>query len=110
MAAEEIRASDYLADVLRYDATANEETVAKIVKYLGVALRNADSSLVSCGDDKELERVRQKWCGKKLGIAEEARGRRVVELVCETMSAERAKSRVTFYYLVAKHFGKLDAL
>jgi hypothetical protein len=31
----------------------------------------------------------------------------VVEKVCETMVGDNSKSRVTFYYLVAKHMGKL---
>ena len=59
--------SDYLADVQRYDAGADPDTVAKIVKHLGIALRNRDSSLVSCTDPSELDRVREKWCEKKLG-------------------------------------------
>ena len=32
-------------------------------------------------------------------------------VICEKMSSEGGnKSRVTFYYLLAEHFGKLDAL
>ena len=34
--------SDYLKDVRHYDAAADEATVAKIVKHLGIALRNRD--------------------------------------------------------------------
>ena len=48
----------YLADVRRYDATADEAVVARIVKHLGVALRNRDSASVACGDDSELRTVR----------------------------------------------------
>jgi hypothetical protein len=58
--------SDYLADVRRYDAAADEAHVAKIVKYLGIALRNKDSSLVSCANPDELARVREKWCKRNL--------------------------------------------
>ena len=39
--------ADYLTDVKKYDAGARAEVVAKIVKHLGIALRNRDSSLVS---------------------------------------------------------------
>ena len=42
--------SEYLADVRRYDAGADEAVVGKIVKHLGIALRNRDSSLVSATD------------------------------------------------------------
>ncbi|RUY12938.1 DUF2853 family protein, partial [Mesorhizobium sp. M7A.F.Ca.CA.004.12.1.1] len=40
--------ADYLADVKKYDASASADVVDKIVKHLGIALRNRDSSLVSC--------------------------------------------------------------
>src|SRR5262245_12038310 len=44
--------TDYLADVQKYDAKASAETVNKIVKHLGIALRNKDSSLVAASDEK----------------------------------------------------------
>jgi hypothetical protein len=99
--------ADYLADVKKYDATADADVVNKIVKHLGIALRNRDSSLVSCQDPKELGRVRDNWAAKKLGVADGARADSAIEKVCQTMSADSTKSRVTFYYLVAKQLGKL---
>ena len=102
--------SDYLGDVQRYDSGASSDTVDKIVKHLGIALRNADSRLVSCTDPSELGRVRESWCGKKLGVNDDAKADSVIEKVCEEMSGDRNKSRVTFYYLVAKHLGKLGDL
>ena len=102
--------SDYLADVKKYDSGADAAVVDKIVKHLGIALRSRDASLVSCSDPTELARVREKWCGKKLGVTDDAAADEVIAKVCEEMSADRAKERVTFYYLVAKHFGKLSDL
>lgn len=102
--------SKYLADVQKYDAGANEDVVAKIVKHLGIALRNRDSSLVSCTDPKELDRVRTSWIGKKLGITDEAKANAAIEKVCQELSGDRTKERVTFYYLTAKHLGKLGDL
>ncbi|EKF20836.1 DUF2853 family protein [Nitratireductor pacificus] len=102
--------ADYLADVRKYDATADEGAVNKIVKHLGIALRNRDSSLVSCSDQSELDRVREKWCMKKFGETDAAKCDSVIEKVCQSMSGDNSKSRVTFYYLVAKHLGKLSAL
>ncbi|WP_028032902.1 DUF2853 family protein [Chelativorans sp. J32] len=102
--------SNYLADVQKYDATADAAAVDKIVKHLGIALRSRDASLVSCSDPEELARVREKWCIKKLGETDEARCDSVIEKVCETMSADNTKSRVTFYYLVAKQLGKIAEL
>jgi len=102
--------TDYIGDVRKYDSGADEEIVNKIVKHLGIALRNRDSSLVSCSDPKELERVRTSWIGKKLGIDDEAAANAAIEKVCEQLSADRTKNRVTFYYLTAKHLGKLASL
>ncbi len=101
--------TDYLAGVQKYDADADAAIVDKIVKHLGIALRSKDASLVSCSDPSELDRVREKWCMKKLGM-EAAAGDEVIKKVCETMKDSRQKSRVTFYYLVAKEVGKLGDL
>ena len=102
--------ADYLADVRKYDATADADVVNKIVKHLGIALRNRNSSLVSCQDPKELGRVRDNWAGKKLGVSDGAKADSAIEKVCQTMASDNTKSRVTFYYLVAKHLGKLGDL
>jgi len=102
--------SEYLSDVQRYDAGADSGAVEKIVKHLGIALRSRDASLVSCSDPSELARVREKWCEKKLGVSDAAAADEVIAKVCEEMKGDRNKARVTFYYLVAKHFGKLSDL
>ena len=102
--------SEYLDDVQRYDAGADADVVAKIVKHLGIALQSKDASLVSCSDQSELDRVREKWCMKKLGETDASSCDEIIGKVCETMKGDRNKSRVTFYYLVAKHHGKLGSL
>lgn len=101
--------TDYLADVKKYDAGADEAVVNKIVKHLGIALRNRDSSLVSATDEKELARVRDNWGVKKLGV-DAAAAEAAVAKVAKAMAADRTKARVTFYYLVAKELGKLGSL
>ncbi|AZV21362.1 MULTISPECIES: DUF2853 family protein [Mesorhizobium] len=102
--------ADYLADVKKYDASASADVVDKIVKHLGIALRNRDSSLVSCTDPKELERVKAGWVAKKLGISDDNKADASIEKVCKAMAADSTKNRVTFYYLVAKDLGKLGSL
>lgn len=102
--------NEHLADVRRFDPLADEAVVARIVKHLGVALRNRDSATVACGDDSELRTVRENWCRRKLGVEDAERVERIVALVCETMGRDRMKNRATFYYLCAKHLGRLDVL
>ncbi|MCA1443719.1 DUF2853 family protein [Ensifer sp. IC4062] len=101
--------TDYLADVQKYDSGADEAVVNKIVRHLGIALRNKDSALVSASDPKELERVKEKWCEKKLGVGG-ADADAAIAATAQAMADDRSKSRVTFYYLVAKNLGKLQAL
>jgi hypothetical protein len=102
--------ADYLTDVKKYDAGASADVVAKIVKHLGIALRNRDSSLVSCTDQKELDRVKAGWIAKKLGVADAGKADSALQKVCQEMAADNTKHRVTFYYLVAKNLNKLGSL
>ncbi len=101
---------DHTAAVKKYVPGADEKTIAAIVKHLGIALRNRDSSLVSCSDPNELKTVRESWCKKKLGLSGDAELDAAIKAVCETMKADHDKSRVAFYYLVAEKLGKLSAL
>ncbi len=101
--------SDYKADIEKYDPSVEQGTVDNIVKYCGIALRGKDSSLVSSSDKKELNTVRDGFAKKKLGL-EPAAAEAGIEQVCEQMKGERQKSRVTFYYLLAKATNTLDKI
>jgi len=104
-------ATDYIADVKRYAANADEKAVAGIVKHLGIALKSTDASLVSCSSKDELERVRESWLKKKLALtATDADLDKSIKSVCEKMKADKTKHRVTFYYLLAEAHGKVSAL
>ncbi len=101
--------SDYSADVAKFTANVNEAAVAAIVKYCGIALRNADSALVSGSDPKELATVRDGFAAKKLGL--DAGAADVgIKAVAEKMQGASRKSRVTFYYLLAETTGTLGKL
>ena len=102
--------NEYMDDVKRYASGANEKAVAGIVKHLGIALKSKDASLVSCSSKDELARVRDSWCKKKLGQTDDATIDAAIKAVCETMKGDKQKHRVTFYYLLAEKFGKVDAL
>lgn len=102
------KAADYIDDVKRYDAGASEAVVQKIVNHLGVALLNKDASLVACSDQTEKDRVISSWCEKKLGLSGD--NAQMVDDVCDQMKADPNKQRVTFYYLVAMHAGRLGEL
>ncbi|MBN9291673.1 MAG: DUF2853 family protein [Hyphomicrobium denitrificans] len=102
---------NYADDIKRYQPNVDDKAVAAIVKHLGIALRSADASLVSCSSKDELATVRESWLKKKLGLTDDdAKLDKVIAHVCATMKAETRKSRVTFYYLIAEKTGKLASL
>lgn len=100
-------AEDWAADVRKYAPGADDNVIAGIVRYCGIALRSRDSSLVSFGDPAETARVRDNFCRKKLGLTEsDAEVDAVVVRVRERMGGDGTRNRVTVYYLLAEAFGK----
>jgi hypothetical protein len=101
--------ANYVTDIKTYFPTPNEGAIAKIVAYCGIALRNADSSLVSTSDATELATVRDGFAAKKLGLSADAADAGIKK-VAEKMKGVNKKSRVTFYYLLADATGTMDKL
>ena len=99
---------DWAADVKKYVPDADESAIKGIVRHCGIALQSTDGSFVSCTDKSERDRVRDSFLKKKLALVEpDAELDKAVVAVCERMSADHTKSRVTFYYLLAEKYGKL---
>jgi hypothetical protein len=95
--------TSYIADVKGYDADADETVIRKIVNYCGIALASRDGKFVACSDETERNTVRDSLLVKKFGLKDDqAELDALVMSVCETMSKDRFKNRVTFYYLLAK--------
>ena len=101
----------YVADIKKYTSSVNEAAVAGIVRHCGIALRSKDSSLVAATDPDELKTVRESWLKKKLTLTEgDTALDKAIQGVMTKMKGERAKHRVTVYYLLAEHYGKLGEL
>lgn len=102
-------AVDWLADVKKYVAEADETVVVAIVRYCGIALQSRDSALVAMSDKKERVLVRENYLKKKLGLTHNDTDLdAAVVAIGERMKADRTKNRVTVYYLLADHFGLLS--
>lgn len=99
---------DWAADVKRYVPDADDGVIAAIVRYCGIALRTRDAAMVSFTDKAETDRVRENYCRKKLGLEDpdEVLDSAIAK-VGERMSDTNFRNRVTVYYLLAEHFGKL---
>lgn len=104
--------SDYAESLKKFTDNVNEGAVDKIVKHLGIALRNKDSSLVSGSDQAELDRVRESWLKKKLKRSEsDDQLNAAIDAVVEKMGRSNSnKCRVCFYYLLAENYGVLGDL
>lgn len=102
-------ATDWAADVRKYAPDAADAHIAGLVKHCGIALQKADSSLVSCSDKTETDRVINGFLKKKLALTDDdATLQKSIDAVCAQMKDSNRKNRVTFYYLLAKQHGKLD--
>ena len=101
---------DWAVDVLKYNSKADPKAIDGIVRHCGIALRSKDASLVAFTDPEEVKRVRESFLRKKLGLtAPDAELDKAIEAVGKRMHADHTKNRVTVYYLLAEHFGKLAA-
>ena len=103
-------AQDWAADVKKYVPDADVKAIAGIVRHCGIALQKKDSSLVSFSDKEELARVRTGFLKKKLGLTNpDIDLDKAIMAVGEKMKGDPTRNRVTVYYLLADHFGKLSA-
>ena len=102
---------DHHADLRKYVPAADDKAVKAIIKHLGIALKGTDTALVACSSKDELDRVRESWCKKKLGLTQsDGDLDKDIKAICEKMKADKNKSRVAFYYLLAEKHGKLTSL
>ncbi|WP_208432527.1 DUF2853 family protein [Bartonella taylorii] len=97
-----------LADIKLYDPNPDEAAIERLRQRLALVMQKQDASLVATSDPKELERV-EKWVQDVLG-ADVQSAKTAVSKVADMMSGERRKSRMTFYYLVAKQLNALHKI
>ncbi|WP_208440652.1 DUF2853 family protein [Bartonella raoultii] len=97
-----------LADIKVYDSNPDAAAVERLSQRLALVMKKQDAALVATSDPKELERV-EKWVQDVLE-ADEQSAKMAVSKVAQMMAGERIKSRITFYYLVAKQLNALDKI
>lgn len=100
--------TDWIKDVRIYAPDADEHAVEAIVKHCGISLRNRDAALVSFTDKSELKTVRDSFLKKELGLTiPDVELDAGIAAVGEKMKHAKSRNRVTVYYLLAEHFGKI---
>lgn len=84
-----------------------DETLLKAVaKGLGPSIYNKDALLVAAGDAKEVDGIKERFIGKKLGVTGAEADAAVAHAIEKIGSSNRQKLRPVFYYLIVKHLGK----
>ncbi|MCC9642311.1 DUF2853 family protein [Rhodopirellula sp. JC740] len=91
----------YLANVKKYVPNPNEDAVESLVSHLRLALANHDSSIVAATDPDELAGIKKGYCSVNLDLTSEEADA-AIDKVCKIMKGDKAKCRVTFYYLLAQ--------
>ncbi len=88
---------------VKYDA----DLLTKVAKGLGPSIYNKDASTVAATDQTELDRVKNNFLIKKLGLSDgPALDDAIAGVVNQIGTSERNKYRAVFYYLLTKKFGK----
>ncbi len=99
---------DHMADLKKFaKKPINEAAAAGMMKAYALVMSKADTRYVACSDPTELDRVRENFLKKKLGL-KSADLDASIKATCEHMKSDKTKSRLTFYYVLAEHYGKLD--
>ncbi|UTX53248.1 DUF2853 family protein [Leucobacter aridicollis] len=95
-----------LEDIQKYAPGASPAVVAELERVYALALQDADARLVSYSDSAELALVRENFVKGKLGVAEsDAAIDEAIATVGDRVPGH--KQRLTVYYLLAAHYGKL---
>lgn len=95
-----------LDDIKKYVSNPDEAVLASMGKTYALALSNADARQVSFSDPAELKTVRENFVKGKLGVADsDADIDAAIKAVGERVPGH--KQRLTVYYLLADHSGKL---
>lgn len=84
----------------------DETLLRAVAKGLGPSIYNKDSLLVAAGDKAEVDGIKERFIGGKLGVTGAAADAAVEHAVEKIGSSNRQKLRPVFYYLIVKHLGK----
>lgn len=97
----------YEAEVKKLGLNIDTALLTAVAKSLGPSIYNADAETIAASDSDELERVKQNFLVKKLGLADSNALDDAIQATIEKVgSSNRNKYRVIFYALLAQAFKK----
>ncbi|HLT88414.1 MAG TPA: DUF2853 family protein [Sphingobacterium sp.] len=97
----------YVAESKKLNLSLDEKLIAAVAKGLGPSIYNADAETIAASDNAELDRVKNNFLIKKLGLADGSALDTALEEVIEQVGkSNRNKYRVIIYALLVKKFKK----
>jgi len=84
----------------------DEMLLKSVAKGLGPSIYNKDALLVAAGDAKELDGIRERFIGKKLGVTGSEADAAIKHAIEKIGSGNRQKLRPVFYYLIVQYLKK----
>ena len=89
---------------------ADTDLLAKVVIGCGPSIYSQDAETVASSDKTELERIRQNYLIKKLGLPDGPELDQAIQAMVQKYgTSNRNKYRAVLYYLLCTHFGKESA-
>lgn len=97
----------YKDEVKKLGLKVSDDLLTKVAKSLGPSIYLGDASLVSGSDKEELDRIKNNFLIKKLGLKDgPSLDKAIEETVQEMGTANRNKHRAIFYSILAMKLGK----
>ena len=81
--------------------------LTRVTKGCGPSIYDRDAATVAASQESELERIRDRFLRKRLGLEDGPHLMDGLRAAVETYGkSERSKHRAVVYYLLVKHFGR----
>ena len=96
----------YTAALKKIGMRPDADLLRKVTKACGPSIYTRDGETVSASDKKELDRVRQNFMKKKLGLDDKQLDKGIEHAIDKIGKSNRNKYRAVFYYILVKKFKK----
>lgn len=96
----------YADAMTKMGLTPDMDLLKRAVIACGPSVYSADSETVAASDQAELDRVKQNFIGKRLGVTDAAKADAAMNAAVEKIGkSNRNKYRAVMYYLIAQELG-----
>lgn len=103
----EEKVAAYVAEAKKLNLPLDEKLIAAVAKGLGPSIYNADAETVAGSDKAELDRLKNNFLVKKLGLKDGPElDKAIGEVIEQVGKSNRNKYRAIIYALLVKKFKK----